>query len=369
MISFSLPEFFSDRFRRIPRRAPPLHRFKAMKPKRRNLFFPFLLLILWVFSGCATQGDLDTIQRDSNNLTKEFLALQRNIYELNAEIKDFSGKIEALEKRTGDLQRQVSTLNGEVKSKFGLLEKEMETSSQPMRRYQADLGARLDKLQLDVQNLTGRFEEGKYFAEKTFGATKNYQTRLEDLDKKVAALQKSMEVVERRAELQPREGRPPSEKGEEERTPVLIPAEPSKEGPPSKKAEERVPAKPVSGPDEAYKKAYDLFAKGDLEGAKREFKKLLEVYPKSKYAENAHFWLGECYFGEKKYEEAILEFDEVIKKYPKGNKVADALFRQGMAFLEMKDTTNAKLILKEVIRRYPQSDQANRARKKLKEIG
>jgi len=64
-----------------------------------------------------------------------------------------------------------------------------------------------------------------------------------------------------------------------------------------------------------------------------------------------------------------LEFDEVIKKYPKGNKVPDALFRQGIAFLEMKDTINAKLILKEVVKRFPKSDQANRARKKLKEIG
>jgi TolA-binding protein len=38
-----------------------------------------------------------------------------------------------------------------------------------------------------------------------------------------------------------------------------------------------------------------------------------------------------------------------------------------MAFLAMNDTTNAKLILKEVIKRFPKSDQANRARKKLKE--
>ena len=34
----------------------------------------------------------------------------------------------------------------------------------------------------------------------------------------------------------------------------------------------------------------------------------------------------------------------------------------------MKDTVNAKLILKEVIKRFPKSDQATRARKKLKEI-
>jgi TolA-binding protein len=40
-----------------------------------------------------------------------------------------------------------------------------------------------------------------------------------------------------------------------------------------------------------------------------------------------------------------------------------------MAFLEMKDSINAKLILKEVVKRFPKSDQANRARKKLKELG
>jgi tol-pal system protein YbgF len=341
-----------------------------MKANRKIFFFSSLLVLaLLLLGGCATQSDLDSVQRDTNNLAKEMLALQRNIYELNAEMKDFSGKTETLEKRTGDLQREVNTLHGEVKSRVGLLSQEMETSSQPMRRYQADLGARLDKLQLEVQNLSGRFEESKYFAEKTYDATKNYQARIEDLEKKVAALQQSVEGAQKRGEIQAREGRPPGEMGEEGKPAVIAPLpESSKEGLPAGKAEEAAP-KQISGPDEFYRNAYEKYTRGDIEEAKRDFKKFLEVYPKSKYAENAHFWLGECYFAEKKYEEAILEFDEVIKRYPKGNKVADALFRQGMAFLEMKDPTNAKLILKEVIRRYPQSDQANRARTKLKEIG
>jgi tol-pal system protein YbgF len=342
-----------------------------MKANGKTFFFsPLLIIVFLLLGGCATQSGLDSVQRDTNNLSKEILALQRNIYELNAEMKDFSGKTETLDKRTGDLQREVSTLHGEVKSKVGLLSQEMETSSQPMRRYQADLGARLDKLQLDVQNLTGRFEESKYFAEKTFDATKNYQARIEELEKKVGALQQNLEGMQKRVEPQAGEGKLPGETAGEEGKPAAIAALPesSKEVAPASKAEETTP-KPISGPDEFYKNAYEKYTKGDIAGAKRDFKKFLETYPKSKYAENAHFWLGECYFSEKKYEEAILEFDEVIKRYPKGNKVADALFRQGMAFLEMKDTTNAKLILKEVIRRYPQSDQANRARTKLKEIG
>jgi tol-pal system protein YbgF len=335
-----------------------------MKIAGKILFSALFLPAVWILSGCATQTDLDAVQRDSNNMTKEVLGLQRNLYDLNAEIKEFSGKLDKVEKRTADLQREVGSLSGDMKTRMGSMTKEMESSTQPMRRSQADLGARLDKLQLEVQNLTGRFEESKYFAEKTFGATKNYQARLEEQEKRVAALSKSLEGVEKK----PDPGvKPTTEKGEGEKPPMAVsPSEASKETP-AKKSEP--PPKAVAGPDEAYKKAYDLYTKGSIEDAQKEFKKFLEAYPKSKYAENAHFWLGECYFAQKKYEDAILEYDEVIKKYAKGNKVPDALYRQGMAFLEMKDTTNAKLILKEVVRRFPQSDQANRARKKLKELG
>jgi tol-pal system protein YbgF len=335
-----------------------------MKATWTRFLLTLILPAVWILGGCATQSDMDAVQRDSNNLTKELLGLQRNLYDMNAELKEISGKLDSLEKRTGTLQRDVKGMSGEVKSKVGLLEKEMESSSQPMRRYQADLGARLDKLQLEVQNLTGRFEEGKYFAEKTFGATKNYQTRLEEMEKRVAALDKGPEVGGRKAE--PAAGPALGKVGEEKAPVITAPAAPSKEAP-AKKAEP--PKKPVAGPDESYKKAYDLYSKGNIDEAQREFKRFLEAYPKSKYAENAHFWLGECYFSQKKYEDAILEYDEVIKKYPKGNKVPDSLYRQGMAFLEMKDTTNAKLILKEVVRRFPQTDQATRARKKLKELG
>ena len=336
------------------------------------LIFPVFLALY----GCATQSDMETLQRDTNNMTKELLAMQRNFYDLNTEMKNLSAKLDGLGKKSDDLQQEMTTLNAETRTKIDFFEKELETSSQPMRRYQADLGARLDQLQMDVQNLTGRFEESKYFAQKTFGETKtlkeSYQGKLDDLDKRISALNKSLEEFEKKIPVQETKTAKAGEEGEEEgeRTPVAPPAkvEPAKAQPEAKKGPEKPGKKPVPAPEETYNKASELLKKGDLAGAKAEFKRFLEVYPKSKLAENAHYWLGECYFSEKKYDEAILEFDEVIKNYPKGNKVPDALFRQGMAFLEMNDTTNAKLIFKEVIKRFPKSDQAKRAAKKLKEI-
>jgi tol-pal system protein YbgF len=345
--------------------------------KKINRFFLLALISLGLlsFSGCATQNDLEALQRDTNNNTKELLALQRNLYDLNSEIKNLSTKTDTLGKKINDLHQEMTTLGTETKTKIGFLEKEMETASQPMRRYQADLGARLDKIQMEVQNLMGRFEESKYFAQKTFGETKTlkeaYQGKLDELDKRIATLNKSVEEWENKIAAESKAAKGEAETGAE-KSPA-VPTPPAQGAPttgqvPSQKAEPEG-KKVIASPDEAYKKAYEQFTKGNVEGAKADFKRFLEVYPKSKYAENAHYWLGECYFAEKKYEEAILEFDEVIKKYPKGNKAPDALFRQGIAFLEMKDTINAKLILKEVIKRFPKSDQAKRARKKMQEIG
>jgi len=345
--------------------------------KRMNLLFlaALILLAFLACSGCATQNDLEALQRDTNNNTKELLALQRNLYDQNSENKNLSTKMDTLGKKIADLHQEITALGAETKTKIGFLEKEMETGSQPMRRYQADLGARLDKLQMEVQNLMGRFEESKYFAQKTFGETKTlkeaYQGKLDELDKRLAALNKSVEEWEKKIAAESKAPKGEAETGEEKPSAIQAPPAqggPTKEQVPSQKAEPEG-KKVAASPDEVYKKAYEQFTKGNVGGAKAGFKGFLEGYPKSKYAENAHYWLGECYFAEKKYEEAILEFDEVIKKYPKGNKVPDALFRQGIAFLEMKDTINAKLILKEVVKRFPKSDQANRARKKLKEIG
>jgi tol-pal system protein YbgF len=307
-------------------------------------------------------------------MTKELLAMQRNFYDLNTEMKNLSGKLDSLGKKADDLQQQMAALNAETRTKIGFFEKELEASSQPIRRYQADLGARLDQLQMDVQNLTGRFEESKYFAQKTFGETKtlkeSYQGKLDELDKRISALNKSLEDFEKKLIVQEPKAAKTGEVVEGEKTAVVPPTilEPPKAQPEARIEPEKAGKKPVPAPEEAYNKASELFKKGDIAGAKGEFKRFLEVYPKSKLAENAHYWLGECYFSEKKYDEAILEFDEVIKNYPKGNKVPDALFRQGMAFLGMNDTTNAKLIFKEVIKRFPKSDQAKRASKKLKEI-
>ena len=117
---------------------------------------------------------------------------------------------------------------------------------------------------------------------------------------------------------------------------------------------------------EIYTSAKKAFDQGDLEAAREGFKKLIKKYPKSKNADNAQFWIGETYYQEKWYENAILEYQKVIEGYPKGNKAPASRLKQGFAFLQLGDKGNARLILKELTAKHPKSSEAKIAKQKLK---
>jgi tol-pal system protein YbgF len=135
-----------------------------------------------------------------------------------------------------------------------------------------------------------------------------------------------------------------------------------------------VPAAPLTPPKEepkedmegTYQKAYSTFKSGDYPAALKQFKTFLNQYPKSEYADNAQYWIGECYYQKGDYERAIVEYEKVIKKYPKGDKLPSALLKEGFAFLDLGDRANAKLIFNKVMKEYPHSPQAEIAAKKLK---
>ena len=120
--------------------------------------------------------------------------------------------------------------------------------------------------------------------------------------------------------------------------------------------------------EKAYSAAYQIFQEGLYSKARTEFQNFLASYPDSEYSDNAQFWIGECYFFEKKYESAVLEYEKVTKNYPNGNKVPYALLKQGLSFLKLGDKTSAKLLLQEVIKNYPNTSQARIARSNLQEI-
>ncbi len=117
-----------------------------------------------------------------------------------------------------------------------------------------------------------------------------------------------------------------------------------------------------------YDSAYQDFVKGQYALALQGFAQYLQMQPASSLADNAQYWIGECYYSQKKYPEAILAFQTVITKYPEGEKMASAMLKLGYAQITAGQTTSGKTNLEALVKRFPQSNEAKLARQRLQEL-
>ena len=129
-------------------------------------------------------------------------------------------------------------------------------------------------------------------------------------------------------------------------------------------------AKVAGGADvEAYREAYDAWRRGDSEVCVERFQDFLQTYPASAHADDASYWLADCYFKQGDYETAILRFDDVVSHYPKENRAPDALYRQGEALLRLGYGKAAGKAFERVLKEYPDSGRATEAKRQLDLLG
>lgn len=123
----------------------------------------------------------------------------------------------------------------------------------------------------------------------------------------------------------------------------------------------------VGGSEEvrAYREAYAAWRADEPQVCIDRFRNFLQTYPASAYADDAAFWLADCFFKQGDYKTAILRFDDVVERYPYGNKAADALFRQGEALLRLGFGKAAEKAFERVLAEYPDSARAPEARRQL----
>ncbi len=120
-----------------------------------------------------------------------------------------------------------------------------------------------------------------------------------------------------------------------------------------------------SSPQKVYDKALELINSNKIDSAIPLLYKYLELFPRTELADNARYWLGECYYKQKDYYKAIQEFKKILVDYPKGNKIPDALLKTGYAYYELKLTSQALESLQKIVRLYPNDPTYSLAQKKI----
>ena len=94
-----------------------------------------------------------------------------------------------------------------------------------------------------------------------------------------------------------------------------------------------------------------------------------EQFPSSPLADNALYWIGECAYSQRKFEDAVNAFNELILVFPQGDKVAAAYLKKGMSFAEMGRTEEALAAFRLLVAKFPVEEETRIAQQKIKELG
>ncbi|MDX2480808.1 MAG: tol-pal system protein YbgF [Desulfuromusa sp.] len=125
-------------------------------------------------------------------------------------------------------------------------------------------------------------------------------------------------------------------------------------------------AEPEPTAEQLYQNALELIRHQNQFTEGREMlESFVKKYPEHDLYVNALYWIGEAFYGEKKYELAILQFQDVISKYSSNPKASAAMLKQALAFNALGDSENAITTMQKLIEEYPNSPQATNAKKYL----
>lgn len=265
------------------------------------------------------------------------------------------------------------------------------------------LNARIDELENQIRQMTGRFEEVEFASSQ---ANRRIDKLVEDVDFRLNQLERggqpqgqqsapqtgSVEQVKPNAQQQgvPAPGTPVA-RGSTSSTPGQAP---TKEGvlgsmpadaqgrplntpnqPQQQTARATPPASskgklPNGSPQERYNYAYKLLVQSDYADAESAFREFLSAHPQDALAGNAQYWLGETYYVRGQYEPAAQAFLQGYQGYPKGAKAPDSLLKLGMSLSAMKKNPEACAALGQLGKEFASApphvkDAATRERSKI----
>ncbi|OFV82198.1 MAG: tol-pal system protein YbgF [Acidobacteria bacterium RBG_13_68_16] len=245
-----------------------------------------------------------------------------------------SGDIDLLHREITDVSRQVENLSRQTPDKDALpaLSRKLADQSAQLLKSNADIQAELQQLGDQIQTLQANLE-----------ATSQ---RLASLSNELAATRERLGGL-----------------------PVLPPAATA----PAAGTTMAAPGVPATGrttePAQLYNAAYEDYLRGNFDLGIQGFRDYASRYPTTDLADNALYWIGECYYSKKSYKEAIDAFTQLLNTYKTSDKAAAALLKKGLAYLELGDRSQAVINLQYVLYEHPGTKEAELARSRLAALG
>jgi tol-pal system protein YbgF len=120
--------------------------------------------------------------------------------------------------------------------------------------------------------------------------------------------------------------------------------------------------------EEMYNAAYLDLTRGNYNLAKQGFQNYLVRYPSGVRVAEVHYYLGECYYSEDRYLEAVGAFQDVVRKFPESRLVPAAYLKSGYCYRQLEEQSLAEKALRTLIDKHPDTEEAKQARVALDEL-
>jgi tol-pal system protein YbgF len=255
-----------------------------------------------------------------------------------------------------------------------------------------ELMNRIEQLQNEVRELTGKVEEQSYqnaeLKKRLSTMYSDFDERMQTLESKVApggspdaaapsgesavdaGQPVDLDTVQPSGEAQPAgQNQNASEPAADTAQPAAPANEPAPaENPPA--AAPPVPSEPAASvsEDQEYKQAYDDLRNGRTGQSIEEFKAYLSRNPSGPLSGNAQYWLGEAYRVNQDFSASREAFTKVVEGYSSSPKVPDALLKLGYIEIDLNNKAKAREYLTRVVNDFPNTNAARLATKKLQSI-
>lgn len=245
--------------------------------------------------------------------------------------------IRMLQEQTQQLQQQLQASLDQLVTTLTAINSRVDDQASTMRKSFADQKLAVDQFGTDLRIVRERIDENT--------------VRITGLSQEVEALRLAIPQFPTPAPAMPVDpDAPPPEPG------TIAPA--VQAAPPMTLA-------PGMSPQRLYDTAMADFTAGQWALCIEGFNTYLRGFARTDYADDAQWYVGECYSHDGKRVEAIDAYNRVISNYPKGDRVPDAYYKRGITFSELGQTDRAVESLDTLMKTFPEHDMARLAKQQM----
>jgi len=318
-----------------------------IKYRYPGIFIVLILFSAMIFLNCAQQSATlidEEYAAENDEFQSELLGMLELSEEDLSEDSDFLNKLEI----GGNSQSQdVPTYSdsdiedGSLDDILSLLLEEDITEGKPEQQIQSPpeasgpSGFENSTLRNDVEQLENVFEEKSVMAE-------NLRQKVEEKNSRILTLESQIgsgaAQATRRLTQQPQSG-----------------------------AQALTDVRGSSPFINGYRNARAQFESFKYTAAIESFQSLLQSNPNHSLADNCQYWIGECYFGKRQYQQAILEFQKVFV-YKRIDKHDDAQLMTALSYMKSGQNEKAKSEFEKFLNSYPDSEYTGVARRLMQKL-